>query len=60
MSEFYFDVKAWEAQLAQTGGSLMGAAQEGDGAEGGRKRKRPTKKDLVCFLSLFLSFGAGV
>jgi hypothetical protein len=54
MSEFYFDVKAWETELAQRGGSLMGT-NGNDGEEGGRKRKRPTKKDLVGFkLSLLL------
>lgn len=57
MSEFYFDVKAWEAELAQRGGSLMGTGEE-EGAEGGRKRKRPTKKDLVCFF-FFLVSGSG-
>jgi hypothetical protein len=46
MSEFYFDVKGWEEELAQRGGSLMGTNEE-EGAEGGKKRKRPTKKDLV-------------
>jgi WW domain len=46
MSEFYFDVKGWEAELAQRGGSLMGTDEEGE-VEGGKKRKRPTKKDLV-------------
>jgi hypothetical protein len=57
MSEFYFDVAAWEGELAQRGGSLMGeegAGQgsngDGQGGEGGKKRKRPTKKDLVEFL----------
>jgi hypothetical protein len=50
MSEFYFDVKGWEEELAQRGGSLMGTngnGNEEDGVEGGKKRKRPSKKDLV-------------
>jgi len=38
MSEFYFDVNKWEEDLA--------TQQEGEGS--GKKRKRPTKKDLVC------------
>ncbi|KAH0580287.1 hypothetical protein H2248_001800 [Termitomyces sp. 'cryptogamus'] len=42
MSEFYFDVNAWENQLAEQGGSIMGPE--------GKKRKRPSKKDLVCIL----------
>lgn len=41
MSEFYFDVNAWEQQLAQDD------AEEEEG--NGKKRKRPTKKDLVRF-----------
>jgi hypothetical protein len=45
-----FDVGKWEEDLARRGGSLM--AEEGDPAgEDGtreRKRKRPSKKDLVC------------
>ncbi|KAF9460373.1 hypothetical protein BDZ94DRAFT_1169771 [Collybia nuda] len=45
MSEFYFDVKAWEEELARRGGALMG--EEGGGE--GKKRKRPTKKDLERF-----------
>jgi hypothetical protein len=66
MSQFYFDVDAWESELASRGGSIKntdphgtqagssgagGAASdewEDDGA-GGRKRKRPTKKDLERF-----------
>jgi hypothetical protein len=56
MSEFYFDVKGWEDELAQRGGSLMGT-NGNEGEEGGKKRKRPTKKDLVGFSSLsFYSF----
>jgi len=46
MSEFYFDVKGWEDELAQRGGSLMGTNGE-EGVEGGKRRKRPSKKDLV-------------
>lgn len=38
MSEFYFDVNAWEQDLAQ---------ERGEEEEAGKKRKRPTKKDLV-------------
>lgn len=51
MSEFYFDVKAWEEELAQRGGSLMGnnSNDAGAGEEAGKKRKRPTKKDLERF-----------
>lgn len=47
MSEFYFDVGKWEAELAQRGGSNMGTADEGE--ESGKKRKRPTKKDVEKF-----------
>ena len=54
MSEFYFDVKGWEEELAQRGGSLMGNEEEA--TEGGKKRKRPTKKDLVSVSFLFLMF----
>lgn len=43
MSQFYFDVNAWEQQVADD-------KEEEEG--NGKKRKRPTKKDLVC--SLFL------
>ena len=58
MSEFYFDVAAWEGELAKRGGSLMaeedggqgqGSNGDGLGGEGGKKRKRPTQKDLVRF-----------
>lgn len=38
MSEFYFDVNQWEEDLARE--------QESEGSSG-KKRKRPTKKDLV-------------
>ncbi|PIL29161.1 hypothetical protein GSI_09210 [Ganoderma sinense ZZ0214-1] len=43
MSEFYFDVNAWESDVAQR--KLEEAQEE----EEGRKRKRPTKKDLERF-----------
>ncbi|KAI1781628.1 hypothetical protein LXA43DRAFT_1055602 [Ganoderma leucocontextum] len=43
MSEFYFDVNAWENDVAQR--KLEEAQEE----EEGRKRKRPTKKDLERF-----------
>ncbi|TBU25715.1 hypothetical protein BD311DRAFT_699783 [Dichomitus squalens] len=43
MSEFYFDVNAWENEVAQR--KLEEAHEE----EEGRKRKRPTKKDLERF-----------
>ena len=64
MSEFYFDVAAWEGELAKRGGSLMaeedggqgqGQGSNGDGGEGGKKRKRPTKKDLVSFFFFYIS-----
>lgn len=42
MSEFYFDVNAWESERAQ---EQEEAAVEGND----KKRKRPSKKDLVCF-----------
>jgi hypothetical protein len=38
MSEFYFDVSKWEEDLAKD--------QEAESGSG-KKRKRPTKKDLV-------------
>jgi hypothetical protein len=48
MSSVYFDVGQWEADLA--------ARKEEEDAEGGRKRKRPSKKDLVrlCLLVYLL------
>ncbi|RXW15564.1 hypothetical protein EST38_g10292 [Candolleomyces aberdarensis] len=65
MSQVYFDVDAWEKDLASRGGSIKnsdpyatgGGSGSGAGAgdeweddgEGGRKRKRPTKKDLERF-----------
>ncbi|KAK2462425.1 hypothetical protein APHAL10511_005559 [Amanita phalloides] len=42
MSQFYFDVGAWETQLAAQGGSIKGD-------EATKKRKRPSKKDLERF-----------
>ena len=45
MSEFYFDVGAWEKQLAEQGGSIRGS----EDAQAGEKRKRLTKKDMVRF-----------
>ncbi|KAF9484309.1 hypothetical protein BDN70DRAFT_872809 [Pholiota conissans] len=47
MSEFYFDVNKWEEDLAKRGGRLMG--EEGEEEETGKKRKRPSKKDLERF-----------
>lgn len=59
MSEFYFDVGKWEDDLAKRGGRLMGEEDAGGENEEGpkqKKRKRPSKKDLVCifFLRIFL------
>ncbi|KAF8961365.1 hypothetical protein BDZ97DRAFT_1828939 [Flammula alnicola] len=48
MSEFYFDVNKWEEDLAQRGGRLMGDEEDEEGGAG-KKRKRPTKKDLERF-----------
>lgn len=42
MSEFYFDVGAWEQELSGQGGSIKGD-------EASKKRKRPSKKDLERF-----------
>ncbi|PFH45592.1 hypothetical protein AMATHDRAFT_158617 [Amanita thiersii Skay4041] len=42
MSDFYFDVNAWEHQLADQGGSIKGDDSQ-------KKRKRPSKKDLERF-----------
>ncbi|KAF9009527.1 hypothetical protein BDQ17DRAFT_1388365 [Cyathus striatus] len=42
MSHAYFDVDAWQQQLAEQGGSIKGE-------EVGKKRKKPTKKDLERF-----------
>jgi len=58
MSEFYFDVNKWEEDLAKRGGSIM--AEEGDDeASSGKKRKRPTKKDLVSFLPSLSKISTG-
>jgi len=46
MSEFYFDVNAWENQLAEHGGSIQGPESES------KKRKKPSKKDLVSVSSM--------
>ncbi|KAH9487207.1 hypothetical protein JR316_0001276 [Psilocybe cubensis] len=46
MSSFYFDVDKWEEDLAKRGGRLMGEEGEGAEEEGGKKRKRPSKKDI--------------
>ena len=43
-SQFYFDVGAWEEQLSVQGGSI-------NGDEATKKRKRPSKRDLVSSLS---------
>ena len=55
MSEFYFDVGKWEEDLAKRGGRLMGEEDDPAGGEGTRekKRKRPSKKDLVCVCAFF-------
>jgi hypothetical protein len=46
MSEFYFDVGAWEKDVEER------KKEEAEEAEGsGKKRKRPTKKDLVSRFS---------
>ncbi|KAG7096060.1 hypothetical protein E1B28_006741 [Marasmius oreades] len=42
MSEFYFDVNAWEKQKIED-------QDEEDEAGGGKKRKRPSKKDVERF-----------
>jgi len=42
MSQFYFDVGAWEEQLSAQGGSI-------NGDEATKKRKRASKKDLERF-----------
>jgi hypothetical protein len=43
MSEFYFDVGAWEKDVE----TRKRAEDEAEADGEGRKRKRPTKKDLV-------------
>lgn len=47
MSEFYFDVGAWEKDLATRQAEEKEAEESGEG----RKRKRPSKKDLVSAFS---------
>lgn len=48
MSQFYFDMGAWEKEVEE---------RDEEEKAGGKKRKRPTKKDLVSFLtSRFLVF----
>jgi hypothetical protein len=58
MSEFYFDVEKWEEDLARRGGRLMGEEDDPADEEGTKekKRKRPSKKDLVCRFFLRNSF----
>jgi hypothetical protein len=48
MSSVYFNMEQWEQEVAQR------KEQEDNDAENGKKRKRPTKKDLVRCLFLFL------
>lgn len=50
MNEFYFDMGAWEKDVEQRD------AEEKDA--GGKKRKRPTKKDLVSVQAFSLSFSS--
>lgn len=45
MSEFYFDVGAWERDVEARNKAEIEAEAEGEG----KKRKRPTKKDLERF-----------
>ena len=59
MSEFYFDVGKWEEDLARRGGRLMGEEDASGEYEEGtkeKKRKRPSKRDLVC-TNFFRYFG---
>jgi len=44
MSEFYFDVGAWEKDVEERKRAEMAEEEAG-----GRKRKRPTKQDLVSY-----------
>jgi hypothetical protein len=54
MSEFYFDVSAWERDVE----ARKRAEKEEEESGVGGKRKRPSKKDLVSvLLSSFVSFG---
>jgi hypothetical protein len=51
MSSVYFNMEQWEQEVAQR------KEQEDNDAANGKKRKRPTKKDLVrCLFSFSLSF----
>lgn len=47
MNEFYFDMGAWEKDVEQ---------RDAEEKEGGKKRKRPTKKDLVSVQIFGVSF----
>lgn len=49
MSEFYFDVGAWEKDVED-----RKKAEMEEEAMGGRKRKRPTKQDLVSRLIYYI------
>jgi hypothetical protein len=54
MSSVYFNMEQWEQEVAQRKG------QEDEDAANGKKRKRPTKKDLVgCLFSFALSVLSG-
>src|SRR6267142_320516 len=46
MSSVYFNMEQWEQEVAQR------KDQEDEDAANGKKRKRPTKKDLVCYFFL--------
>jgi hypothetical protein len=46
MSSVYFNMEQWEQEVAQR------KNQEDEDAANGKKRKRPTKKDLVCYFFL--------
>lgn len=49
MSSVYFNMEQWEQEVAQR------KAQEDEDAANGKKRKRPTKKDLVGSFSFLLA-----
>jgi len=49
MNEFYFDMGAWEKEVEQ---------RDAEEKEGGKKRKRPTKKDLVSVQISSFSFSS--
>jgi hypothetical protein len=54
MSSVYFNMEQWEQEVAQRKG------QEEEDAANGKKRKRPTKKDLVgCLFFLFFALFSG-